>query len=143
MRSNSEDFREETAIETAPALAPHRYPAWIWLMGLGILATLAVALNELPPYYRAAKLVERAETLAAHGQDKSAVDLFTNALEITPSSKRARLGIALSYFRSPDDEDHKKGLEALQGLSLEKDEWDKLSAVMPAQYRSLFSDVKN
>jgi cytochrome c-type biogenesis protein CcmH/NrfG len=103
---------------------------------------LPSALNELPPYYRAAKLVQRAETLAALGQDKSAVGFFTNALEITPSSRRARLGIALSYFRSPDDEDHKKGLEALQGLALEKDEWDKLSAVMPAAYRSLFTDVE-
>jgi hypothetical protein len=111
-------------------------------MGFGILATLAVALNELPPYYRAARLVQRAETLAARGQDKSAVDFFTNALEITPSSKRARLGIALSYFRSPDDEDHKKGLEALEGLALERSEWDKLSAVMPAEYRSLFTDVE-
>lgn len=125
-----------------PALAPHRYPAWIWLVGLGILATLAVALYELPPYYRAATLVQQAETFAAHGQNKSAVDFFTTALEITPKSKRARLGIALSYFRSADGEDHKKGLEALQGLTIEKDEWAKLSAVMPRAYRSLFTDVK-
>jgi hypothetical protein len=33
-------------------------------------------------------------------------------------------------------------LEALQGITLEKDEWEKMSAVMPAAYRSLFTDVK-
>jgi hypothetical protein len=111
-------------------------------MGLGILATLVIALRDLPPYYRAATLVQRAETLAARGDDKNAAARFRDALEITSSSKRVRLGLAMSYFRSSEDEDHKKGLEALQGITLEKDEWEKVSAVMPAAYRSLFSDVK-
>ena len=132
---------EQTAVDV-PSLAAHRYPAWIVLMGLGILATLGVALKELPPYYEAAILVQRAETVAEHGDDKNAIPLFRDALKITPSSKRVRLGLSMSYFRSADEEDHKKGLEAIQGITLEKDEWEKLSPVMPAAYRSLFTDVK-
>ena len=125
-----------------PALPPHRYPAWIWIMGLGIVAALVVALMQLPPYYRAAALVRRAEALAGRGDNNNALALFTEALEITPSSKRIRLGLAMSYFRSPEDEDHKRGLEALQGITLEKDEWEKLSAIMPAAYRNFFTDVR-
>jgi hypothetical protein len=136
------DDVEQSGAETPVALTPHRYPAWIWLIGLGIVVMLAVALNKLPPYYRAATLVQSAETLAEDGHDNSAVEFYMKALEITPSSKRVRLGLAISYFRSPDEEDHKKGLGVLQGLTLDKDEWQKLTAVMPAAYQRLFTDVK-
>ena len=111
-------------------------------MSFGIVTALVVSLIQLPPYYRAASLLQRAETFAEHGQQKNAVEFFANALELTPSSKRARIGLAVSYFRSPDEEDHKKALEVLQGLTLEKDDWQKLAAVMPAEYRRFFTNVK-
>jgi hypothetical protein len=125
-----------------PTLAPHQYPLWIKLMGLAILACLATSLYQLPPYYRAGTLLNRAETLAEHGDHKSAADFFLRALEIAPSSKRVRIGLAFSYFKSSDPEDHKKALNVLEGVTIEKDDWQKLSAVMPASYRHLFTGVK-
>jgi uncharacterized membrane protein YvbJ len=127
---------------TVTVLAPHRYPAWILLIGLSIVAALVISLIQLPHYYRAAVLVQRAESLAEQFQDKSAVGFFTNALEITPSSRRARIGLAISYFKSPDDEDHKKALEVLQGLTLKGDEWQKLKNAMPVAYQHFFTEVK-
>jgi hypothetical protein len=135
---------ERSELGTAVPLEPHTYPPWIWLIGFGIFAMLVVSLIQLPSYYRAATLLGRAETLAEHGQDKNAVKLYTSVLEIIPSSKRARIELAISYFRSPDEDDHKRALEALQGLTFDKDEWQKLTAVMPVTYRQLFTHhVKN
>jgi tetratricopeptide (TPR) repeat protein len=133
---------ELLGMEPPTALAPHQYPAWIWLMGFGILATLFASLVQLPPYYSAAVLVQRAEARAKRGQDRSAIEFYVSALELAPSSKRARIGLASSYFRSPKVEDHKKALGLLQGITLEKDEWRDLAAVMPAEYQRLFTDVK-
>jgi hypothetical protein len=133
---------DQSQLESATALTPHHYPPWVVLMGLGIVAALVISLIQLPPYFRAAVLLRHAETLADHGQDRRAVEFFTNALEVTPSSKRARIGLAVSYFRSPDADDHKKGLGTLEGLTLDKGEWRTLAAVMPAEYQHLFTATK-
>lgn len=82
-------------------------------MGLGILTAVVVSLLQFPPYYRAAVSVQHAEAVAAQGQDRNAVEFFLNEVRLVPGSKRARIGLAISYFRSPDDVDHQRALEVL------------------------------
>jgi hypothetical protein len=107
-------------------------------MGLGLTVALVMSAVRLPPYYRAATYLKQAETAAESGQDKNAIEFFQKVLEITPSAKRARIGIAIAYFRSSDEDDHKRGLLALEGLTIGKDDWQRLVAVMPAEYRQFF-----
>ena len=111
-------------------------------MCAGILVSLIASLAELPHYYQAATLLHTAEKLSEQHEDKSAVEAYNNALKIVPTSKRARVGLAVSYFRSPDKQDRKKAMAVLQGLTLDKHEWERLSAVMPPAYQRLFTDAK-
>jgi tetratricopeptide (TPR) repeat protein len=108
-------------------------------MGLGLIVALLTSAIRLPPYYRAAVLLKEAETLSENGQDRKAIGFFQKALEITPTAKRARMGIALAYFTSTDEDDHKRGLLALEGLTVGKDDWQKLVAVMPPEYQRYFT----
>jgi hypothetical protein len=111
-------------------------------MGVGIVAVLVASLRQLPPYYRAAVLESRGDSFAEHGQQKRAVESYTQALELAPGSESARVGLAIVYFKSPAEEDHKKALKVLGGLTIEKSDWEKLTAVMPKDYLRFFHDVK-
>jgi predicted Zn-dependent protease len=111
-------------------------------MVLGICYLLAVSLNQLPPYYRAAALKLRGDYFSEHGQRERAVEAFTNSLQLAPSSSGVRIGLAIAYFQSPSDADHKKALKVLGGLTIEKRDWEKLTAVMPKDYLHFFNDVK-
>ena len=126
----------------SPTLPPHQYPAWVCLIGLAIVAALVVALIQLPPYYRAAKLLRLGEVSAEEGRHGSAVEAFRSALELTPSSRRVRIGLAVSYFKSQKDADHKKGLEAVQGMILEYSERLRLLDAAPPGYVHLLPDIK-
>jgi hypothetical protein len=103
---------------------------------------LVASLRQLPPYYRAAVLEWRADSFADQGQQKRAVESYTQALELAPGSESARVGLAIVYFKSPAEEDHKKALKVLRGLTIEKNDWEKLTAVMPKDYLRFFHDVK-
>jgi hypothetical protein len=123
-------------------LAPHKYPIWIWLIALGILTALVVSLVQLPPFFRAAALVQRAETLAEHGQNDRAIELFTNALAIAPRSKRAQIGLAIGWFRRSDKGDQDRAIAVLRGLTLSTSDWEKIDAVMPLGYHRFFPDAR-
>src|SRR5262249_9459851 len=108
-------------------------------MGLALIFALLISAFRLPLYYRAATLLKQAETLSESGEDQTAIGFFQKVLELTPTAKRARMGIALAYFRSTDEDDHKRGLLALQGLKIAKDDWQELVAVMPPEYQHFFT----
>lgn len=108
-------------------------------MGLVLIVALLTSVIRLPPFYPAAILLKQAETLSENGQDQKAIAFFQKTLEITPTAKRARVGIALAYFRSADEDDHKRGLLALEGLTIGKDDWQQLVAVMPPEYQHFFT----
>jgi thioredoxin-like negative regulator of GroEL len=111
-------------------------------MALGVVWAIALSLKQLPPYYRAATLIKQADTLVKQGRDKDAVEFYAQVLDLVPTSKRARMGMAMAYFKSPQEEDRKKGLAAIKGLSFEDDEWKKLAAVMPPEYQRLYKVEK-
>jgi len=104
---------------------------------------LAVSMIQLPPYVKAVRLVKRAEALAALRRHHDAANVLESALEIVPSSKRIRIGLAIEYFLSPDEPDRAKGLHALEGVTLDKDEWAKVRAAMPAEYLRYFTPGKD
>lgn len=124
---------------TAIPLRPHRYPFWIWLIGIGLVAALLASVIHLPPYYHAATLLKEAEALSEQGRDSKAIEFYKRTLAITPTAKRAKIGIAVAYFKSTDVEDHKKALLALQGITLRKGDWSRLTAVMPTEYQQFFT----
>ena len=99
---------EYRSLEHQKSLASHRYPIWICLMGLGVTAVLVLSLIQLPSLYRAALLLHRGEMLAEHGPDNSAIESLTNALITAPASKRVRIALDTSYFKSPDVRNQKK-----------------------------------
>ncbi len=138
----SEMISAQPEVETVSALEFYKYPKLIQWMFIGIAGALVFSLIRLPPFYRAAALMQRAEVLAQQAQDKSAVEFYTKALEIAPSSKRARIGLAVSYFRSADNADHEKAMDVLQGITLDKDEYRRLVDAMPVDYQRYFTEVK-
>lgn len=44
----------------------------------------------------------------------------------------------MAYFRSSDTTVRPKGLDVLDGVTLDDDDWQKLVTVMPVQYQKYF-----
>jgi hypothetical protein len=121
------------------ALPPYLYPRWIWLTCIVIAAMFVISMVGLPSHYRTAVLVKKAEKLERSGDRKGAIRLFEEARTITPKSRRTRIGLAISYFKSTSKQDHARALEVLEGVSLEAEEWFKLKKAMPREYQPLFT----
>jgi tetratricopeptide (TPR) repeat protein len=138
----SEMLSAQPAVENVRALEPYKYPKFIQWMCIAIVGVLVFSLIRLPPLYRAAALLQRAEVFLKQGRDRSAVEFYTKVLEITPRSKRARIGLAVSYFRSSDSADHEKAMDILQGMTFDKDEYQQLADAMPVDYQRFFTEVK-
>jgi len=133
---------DEQILENIPALLPHKYPLWVKLFGIGIIVATIYSLILLPEYLVAAKKLRAAETAYQNGDYQSSLELYRYVLETVPTSKTARIGAAEAIFSDGDSSDDEVGLTLLQGITLDKDNWARITKVMPVEYQKYFNDVK-
>jgi hypothetical protein len=133
---------DEQVLENIPALPPHKYPLWVKLFGVGIVMAILYSLVLLPEYLVAAKKMRAAEAAYQNGDYQSSLELYRYVLETVPTSKKARIGAALTIFSDGDKSNDEVGLGLLQGITLDKDNWARITSVMPVEYQQYFGDVK-
>ncbi len=126
----------------AVPLKPHRYP--LWLIGFAVLVVGAVAYSaiRIPPYLNAFIALRRAEAAAATGHRTEAEADLRDVLRLVPSSKAARIEIAVLLFTDPAPAQQQRGLEYLEGITLDGPQWSRVSAALPENLRGAFQPVK-
>ena len=133
---------DKKILENILALPPHTYPLWVKLVGIGIVIATLYSLALSPGYVVAAKKMHAAQAAYQARDYHGAVQLYRDVLEAVPSSKAARIGAAEAIFSNSDKEDDEVGLTLLQGITLDKEGWSRITRVMPTEYQQRFEDVK-
>lgn len=128
--------------EEVPSLPQHYYPIHIKFLGLVFLWLFFYSLYPLPAYFEAAHNLRLAEESVSIGNYDRAIEGLSSVLSSNPSSSEAKILIAESYFWNSDKEDDQKWMDYLEGLTLDKNDWQKLSRTMPKEYEQYFNSVK-
>lgn len=125
-------------------IPPHKYPLWIYAFLCSLILLFFIGLGLLSPYKQAAMKILLAEKAYHSSEYVDSIEYYLDALDLTPFSRKAKKGLALSVFSHPEIpiEDKKLGLEALEGISLEGKDWEKISAVMPKEFLEYFETTK-
>jgi hypothetical protein len=121
-------------------LKPFQYPLWVLFFCGAILLSAVMSVIYFPRYLPAVTALRAADNSYRRGDVEVAIDLYRETLRVDESSKNAKLGLALAFFKKGPDYDQ-QALATLSGLTLYKEEWERLLLVMPKQYTSQFQEV--
>jgi hypothetical protein len=133
---------EEEILQNIPSLPPNKYPAWIKLFTGVLLLSVVYSLILLPEYFVASKKF-KAGLDAYNSRDYlSSIKNLEYSLKTVPTSKKVKIAIAKAYFANGNQQDDEKGLDYLQGVTLDKETWVDLTTVMPVEYQKYFNDIK-
>lgn len=133
---------DKRSLANMPALVPHRYPAWVVLYAVMVLAVCGYASVSLPGYVATARNFAQAKAIDGLGHHAAAQPLFREVLAKSPTSRTARLALAKSLFADRDTAHDAEALKLLVGIKLSKSEWDDLEPYIPEQDRKLFVEEK-
>jgi len=123
-------------------LAPHSYP--LWLAAVAFLVACAVVYSAVlvPPYLGAYSSMRLAESALEKGDRAAAEAQLLDVLRAFPTSKSARIEIAIVLLADPAEARQQAGLDYLAGLKLDKYQWRRVSAVLPERFQDRFQTVK-
>jgi hypothetical protein len=133
---------EEQITENIKTISPHKYPLWVVISGILVLVALAYSLISLPDYFNATRDLRAAQIAYKNGNFDDAINLYQSVLNSVPTSKVARLGAAKAIFSNKDKSDDSSGLDLLEGISINSNEWKELTKVMPLEYQQYFIEGK-
>ena len=135
--------QNSAASPVAPApLVPHRYPVWLVAFTALILGAVVYSATLIPPYLDAFVALRRAEAASAAGNRAASESRLLDVLRVFPSSKAARIDVAVLLLADPSDAQQRRGLAYLDGITLGKYQWKRVSDVLPEKFRGAFSPVK-
>jgi hypothetical protein len=129
---------EEQLVENVQLVQPHKYPLWVVIFGILILVALICSLISLPENFAATQNLRAAQTAYKNGNIDDAIILYFSVLNSVPDSKVARLGGAKAIFSNNNNSDDITGLQLLDGISINSNEWAELTQVMPVEYQQYF-----
>jgi hypothetical protein len=124
------------------ALRPHQYPIWVLFVCALILLSAFGSLTWVPTQIRALKDLWRAEAAESKGDHLSAISYFRNVLGSVPTSREAKLGLAIALFSIRSQEASAEALETLEGLKIYSSEWERLIKVIPPEYEKYFHKLE-
>lgn len=129
-------------METIPKPLPrHEYPLVIKLFAVVVIGLCLYAAYLSPAYVYASKNLKTADLAVKNMDYENAIELYLKVLETVPSSKDAKIGISVAIFSNGDTEDDEAAFYYLQDVTLHSSDWERISAVMPAEYEEYFVDV--
>ena len=123
-------------------LKPHRYPVWLVAFTALVLGAVVYSATLIGPYLEAFVALYRAKAAVAAGDRVVAEAQLLDVLRLFPSSKSARIEIAVLLLADPWEPQQRRGLDYLNGIMLGKYEWQRVSAVLPDKFRGAFGSVK-
>jgi len=122
-------------------LKPHRYPAWLLAFAALVIGAVVYSATLIPPYLEAFVALRRAHADIAAKDRTAAEAQLLSVLQLVPSSKSARIDIAVLLLADPSEAQQRRGLNYLSGIKLDKYEWPRVSAVLPDKFRSAFTST--
>jgi hypothetical protein len=141
LASAAPEDRDDLTVAPVP-LKPHSYPVWLVAGAFLVAGAVAYSAIIMPPYLRAQNAMWRAEAAIEKG-DRGAAELqLLDVLSTFPTSKRARIDIAVMLLADPEKAHQERGLGYLGGIVLDKHEWKRVSAVLPERFKDQFETVK-
>lgn len=132
---------EDQILQNLPALRPHKYPLWIKIFAIILLAIFIYTAPMLPRYIISVKKLKLGIEAYNNKQYSTSIMYFNEILKSFPTSKIAKIAVAKAYFANSNKEDDLVGLGGLSDIELSKDEWQDLSSVMPNEYQEFFKTV--
>jgi hypothetical protein len=123
-------------------MPPHRYPPWLIACAAAVLLAAIYSLAIVPGYFRAARLLRRSQHEIADGRLDAAKEHLEGVLKVVPTSKTARIELAIVTFRNPSPSEHLKALGYLEGLEIDKSDMERLRKAMPDEYQRFFTTKK-
>jgi len=123
------------------SLQRHKYPTIVVVFAIVIAMMTVYSLFLLPKYVFASKNLKTAEEASEQSEYDRAAALYLEVLNEVPSSKRAKIGIALALFSNDNLEDDEVAVIALSDVTIYPSDWEKLVRVMPVEYQEYFVDV--
>jgi TIR domain len=122
------------------ALRPHQYPIWVLFFCALIALSAFASLIWVPTRVSALANLWIAEIAESKGDHLMAISQFRNVLGQVPTSRNAKIGLAIALFSSKAPEAAAEALTTLQGVTIPRSEWDRLTKVMPTEYQPYFAE---
>lgn len=126
---------------THQALQPHKYPVLIKIIGIVVTGLFLYSLYLVPQYFTSSINLKKGENFLNQRNYSEAIISLEKVVEQVPSSKKAKIFLAIAYFSNSDTEDDQNGIYYLQDITLYESDWNKVSAVMPKEYQELFNTI--
>ena len=120
------------------ALRPHYYLDFIKISWFVLICFLLLTIFLSNKYIRSARASHKGEDSYSFGKYEDAKENYAVALNYTPNSEKAKIGMAMACFATKDTTDDEEGLHYLDDLTLDDGDWGKLSTVMPEKYKAYF-----
>jgi hypothetical protein len=111
------------------SLKPHRYPAWHLAFTVLVIAAVTHSATLIPPYLEAFIGLCRAQAAVTAGNPTAAEAHLLEVLRLVPSSKFARIDIAVLLLADSSGAQQLRVLDYLTGIKLDKYELQRVSAV--------------
>jgi hypothetical protein len=138
--ASPEDHCDSSA--AAVPLKPHSYPLWLVAVAFLVAGAVVYSAVLVPPYLGAYASMRRAEAALEKGDRTAAETQYLDVLRAFPTSKSARIEIAVILLADPAETRQQRGLDYLAGIELDKYEWRRVSAVLPERFQDRFQIVK-
>jgi hypothetical protein len=120
-------------------LKPHLYPIWILGFTALVIGAVVYSATLTPPYLEALVALRHGHE-AIRAKDRAAAEShYLDVLQLIPSSKAARLELAILLLAEPSEARQRRGLDYLTGIQLDKHDWQRVSAVLPDKFRGAFT----
>lgn len=124
------------------ALRPYQYPLWVLFVCALVALAMYSSLTAAPLRVRALANTWKAEAAEAAIDYPTAVEFYRRALSIDATSRDARVGLAACLFSKHSEQDAAEAMKLLVGLTLDDQDWRRLTKQMPAEYQARFERVR-
>jgi hypothetical protein len=123
------------------ALRPHQYPIGVLFVCALVVLAAVTSLAWVPTQLPIVAELRLAQDSEAKGQHIVAIAKFRSVLGVAPESRVARLGLAQALFATGSADNAAEAMKLLAGVTLSGFDWQRLSPLMPEEYRRQFQDA--
>jgi hypothetical protein len=117
------------------AMRPHQYPIWVLVLGGLVLLSALASVSWVPKYARAVATLWQADAAYQRGDSSGSARQYAQVLDQVPTSKDAKIGLALSLFSLGSPDGAKQAMDVLAGITISRSDRDRLRSVMPREYQ--------
>jgi hypothetical protein len=132
-----EQERAKEALHSA-VLRPNQYPIWVLSICALIALSVLSALQSVPASAKALASLWEAQAADSRGDLANATLQYRQTLASIPTSRDAKIGLAISLFKMKSKSEDSEAFSLLEGIEIQESDWNKLVLVMPSQYKELF-----